>query len=563
MARESTVAEVVASIISQFNATICFGVVGTANFVVTKALAENGVRFVAARHESNAVMMADGVSRTTGQLALASVHSGPGLTNAVTAIAEAAKNRTALLVLTGDVATGDLRNNFSFDQASLVKSVGANFEKIHTGKTAVADTIRAVTRVVRDRQTVVLSLPEDVQAELVHLPDAGFQTYDAWSYRRRTTAPDTDSVGSLADAVQRAKHPLILAGRGAVVANARDSLLFLGNQIGALIATSLAANGLFEGADWNLGIVGGFSSPVALDAVPDCDLILGFGVSFSHWTTRQGRLINPNATIVQIDNDLERLGVNRATGMQVLGDAALTAEALSAELNRRGLATQLGWRTTGNLSSRFSSTASNNDVESYIDGPDLIDPRLLSKTVDSVLPKDRIVVTDSGHFMGWPPQYISVPDAQGWCMPTSFQSIGLALGASIGAGIVQPARVTILAIGDGGLMMSISDLITAVTLNLRMCIVVYNDSAYSAEVHYFQHRGYDTSIVEFPNTSFLEIAKALGAEAIVVKSTKDLESLHDWVDRGCPGTFLIDARVDPSVVADWYRDAFLGDTSVH
>ena len=107
--------------------------------------------------------MGDAYAKATGELTLVSVHSGPGLTNAITGIAEAAKSRTPLLVLAGDVPTGNVKSNFYFDQAELVRSVGAVSERTYTPQSARSDLLRAVTRVMRDRQTVVLSLPLDVQ----------------------------------------------------------------------------------------------------------------------------------------------------------------------------------------------------------------------------------------------------------------------------------------------------------------------------------------------------------------------------------------------------------------
>ena len=107
--------------------------------------------------------MADAYAKATGELTLVSVHSGPGLTNAITGIGEAAKSRTPLLVLAGDVPTGNVKSNFYFEQAELVRSVGAVSERTYTPQSARGDLLRAVTRALRDRQTVVLSLPLDVQ----------------------------------------------------------------------------------------------------------------------------------------------------------------------------------------------------------------------------------------------------------------------------------------------------------------------------------------------------------------------------------------------------------------
>src|SRR5262245_5695392 len=179
--------------------------------------------------------MADAYAKATGELTLVSVHSGPGLTNAITGIGEAAKSRTPLLVLAGDVPTGHVKSNFYFEQAQLVRSVGAVSERTYTPQSARSDLLRAVTRALRDRQTVVLSLPLDVQdakfngsiASLEMTPMAG------------RLQPEAQDVRRLAEAVARAKRPLILAGRGAVLSNAEGSLVALADRLGALLATSV------------------------------------------------------------------------------------------------------------------------------------------------------------------------------------------------------------------------------------------------------------------------------------------------------------------------------------
>jgi len=107
-----SVASAIARLLAKMGARRCFGVLGTANFKITDALCGAGVEYIPARHEGNATSMGDALARLSDEFVLVSVHSGPGLTNALTGIGEAAKSRTPLLILAGDVATGDLRSNF-------------------------------------------------------------------------------------------------------------------------------------------------------------------------------------------------------------------------------------------------------------------------------------------------------------------------------------------------------------------------------------------------------------------------------------------------------------------
>uniref|UniRef100_UPI001F5F9B75 thiamine pyrophosphate-binding protein n=1 Tax=Actinomadura roseirufa TaxID=2094049 RepID=UPI001F5F9B75 len=157
------VAAAVGEALARHGAETVFGVVGSGNFHVTNALVAGGARFVAARHEGGAATMADAYARVGGGLGVLSVHQGPGLTNALTGITEAAKSRTPLLVLAGEVAAADVRSNFRVDQAALAAAVGAVPERVHSPQTALADVARACRIAVTERRTVLLGLPLDIQ----------------------------------------------------------------------------------------------------------------------------------------------------------------------------------------------------------------------------------------------------------------------------------------------------------------------------------------------------------------------------------------------------------------
>src|SRR5215813_8531813 len=137
-----------------------FGVVGSGNFHVTNALAAAGARFIAARHEGGAAVMADAYARVSGQLGVLSVHQGPGLTNAMTGITEAAKSRTPLLILAAEATAP--RSNFYIDQSALATAVGAAAERVNSAATAAADLARAYHIAAAGRRTVLLNLPLDV-----------------------------------------------------------------------------------------------------------------------------------------------------------------------------------------------------------------------------------------------------------------------------------------------------------------------------------------------------------------------------------------------------------------
>jgi thiamine pyrophosphate-dependent acetolactate synthase large subunit-like protein len=167
-----------------------------------------------------------------------------------------------------------------------------------------------------------------------------------------------------------------------------------------------------------------------------------------------------------------------------------------------------------------------------------------------------VVAPDSGHFCGWVPRYLRVPNPKASCLSHSFQSVGLGLASVIGLAVANPGKLAVLGAGDGGLLMSIADLETAIRLGLRLCILVYNDSSYAAEVHYFRRQGYSIDIVQFPETDFAAIARGYGARAATVRALADLDPVRAWVKEGAPGVFVIDAKINPDLEADWHAEHF-------
>jgi thiamine pyrophosphate-dependent acetolactate synthase large subunit-like protein len=153
--------------------------------------------------------------------------------------------------------------------------------------------------------------------------------------------------------------------------------------------------------------------------------------------------------------------------------------------------------------------------------------------------------------------YLDVPDPRAWVFVNGFQAVGLGLGAAIGAAVAEPGRITVAALGDGGLFLSLAELDTAARTGVRLLVVVYDDAAYGAEVHHFAPMGHDTGIAEFPDADLAAIARAVGTDAITVRAPEDLDAVAAWVRDGA-GPLLVDAKVDPAVCADWLADAFRG-----
>ena len=546
--------DAVAAALAGLGADTVFGVVGSGNFMVTNALIGHGARFVAARHENGAACMADAWSRSTGRPAILSLHQGPGITNAMTGISEAAKSRTPLLVLAADVSASAVQSNFRIGVEALTRAVGATPAVLHSASLAIDDAVRAYLTAADERRTVVLAMPLDVQAAECAWP-AGEPPQPA---ARAARDPQPQQVEALAAALRAAERPVFVAGRGARNGDARQALEQLGDQCGALLATSAAAKGLFRGSPWDLDVSGGFASPLAAELISDADLIVAWGCSLGMWTTRHGNLIGPGATIAQVDIEPKAIGTHRRVHVGVAGDVTQTAAAVSAQLKPAADAGPAGYRSES-LRERLTREIRWRDVPYEDEGDDeRIDPRTLTIALDDLLPAERTVAIDSGNFMGYPSMFLSVPDHDGFCFTQAFQSIGLGLASAVGAAIARPDRLTVAALGDGGALMGVSELETAVRLGLPMVVVVYDDQAYGAEVHHFGPGGHPLDTVRFPATDIAAIAAGFGCTGVTVRSVADLGPVREWLDGPRTAPILIDAKVASGRASWWLEEAFRG-----
>jgi acetolactate synthase I/II/III large subunit len=543
-----TVAEVVGRRLAAHGVDHVFGVVGSGNFHVTNALVAAGARFVAAAHEGGAASMADGYARTSGRLTALSVHQGPGVTNALTGIVEAAKSRTPLIVLAPEATSPS--SNFFIDLPGIAAAIGAGFRRVSAARAEaeVSEACRAA--ITGAGQTVVLGLPLDVQAQpagVATAPDA------------QVAPPARADVGPLVDALARARRPVFIAGRGAARAPeaARRALTALADRTGALLAVSAAAKGLFAGDPWDLDVSGGFATPLAAELIAAADLVVAWGSTLNMWTTRHGRLIAPGAVVAQVDLQPGALGVHRPVELAICGELVAVATACSAELDRRALV--LSGARTPALQARIAAEGRWRAVPYRDDtGAGRIDPRTLSIALDDLLPPARTVVIDSGNFMGYPSMFLGVPDAAGFCFTQAFQSIGLGLASALGAAVARPDRLTVAALGDGGFLMSAAELATAARLGLPLAVVVYNDAAYGAEVHHFGPHGHPLDTVTFPDTDLARIAHGFGCEGTTVRSLADLGAVRAWLAGPRARPLVIDAKVVSNQPSWWLEEAFRG-----
>ncbi|MDQ0870191.1 thiamine pyrophosphate-dependent acetolactate synthase large subunit-like protein [Arthrobacter sp. V1I9] len=534
-----TVSGRVAQVLSSYLSDV-FGVMGNGNVYFLDAAEKLGLRFSPVRHEGAAIAAADAYYRTSGRLAAGTTTYGPGYTNALTALAEAVQAQIPVVLVTGDAPTSGARPQ-DVDQAAIATGLGAATFTV-TRDAAGSITRQAVEYALTQRTAVVIAIPYDLAAleaedEELSSPLAAKVADDG----------GTD-LGHVARLIAEARRPLILAGRGAHLAGAGPELRELADRLGALTAGTALALNLLNGEGY-LGVAGGFGTDTAAELMGEADVVLVAGASLSPFTMRFGHLLSPDSTVIQIDTALQP--TNARVDLFVRADAKSAAGRLLRMLD--GGHSGEAWRAEARKRVA-EGPAHHPGSDETIDGR--LDPRSLATALDAVLPERRTVVQDGGHFIGWAPMYWNIPRPQDLVMVgTAFQSIGLGLASAVGAArALEDGRTLVLASGDGGFLMGLSDLESLIGAASSAVVVIYNDAAYGAEIHQYSSRGLTEKPMLIPEVDFSGIARALGAESAIIRSLSDLAALQDWIDAGATGTFVADCRITSTVRAPWLSE---------
>ncbi|MET3164105.1 UNVERIFIED_ORG: thiamine pyrophosphate-dependent acetolactate synthase large subunit-like protein [Arthrobacter sp. UYEF10] len=534
-----TVSGRVAQVLSSYLSDV-FGVMGNGNVYFLDAAEKLGLRFSAVRHEGAAIAAADAYYRASGRLAAGTTTYGPGYTNAVTALAEAVQAQIPVVLVTGDAPSSGARPQ-DVDQAAIAAGLGAATFTV-TRDAAGSITQQAVEYALTRRTAVVLAIPYDLAAL-----EAAEEELPA--PRAPKVTDDVDgSLGQVARLLAGAKRPLILAGRGAHLAGAGPELRELADRLGALTAGTALALNLLKGEGY-LGVAGGFGTDTAAGLMGEADVVLVAGASLSPFTMRFGHLLGPDSTVIQIDAALQP--THPRVDTFVSADAKSAAARLLRLLD--GEAAAEAWRAEARKRLAEGPAHHPGSAETA-DGR--LDPRALAAALDAVLPERRTVVQDGGHFVGWAPMYWRIPRPQDLVMVgTAYQAIGLGLASAVGAArALEDGRTLVLASGDGGFLMGLSDLESLIGAASSAVVVIYNDAAYGAEIHQYGSQGLTEKPMLIPEVDFSGIARALGADSAIIRSLADLAALQDWIDAGAKGTFVADCRITASVRAPWLTE---------
>lgn len=526
-----------------------FGIMGNGNAWFVDALERLGHGIVTVRHEVATVAAADAYHRVTGRIAVATTTYGPGFTNTITALVEAAKSRVPLILVTGGRPAASPRD-WDVDQRALAATLGVETFTVNPSDVA-QQTLAALQFAVREQTPVVLEIPYDL-AHLTAIDPRADQIVadDSPIPGPAVTGPTTGQVRSLTKLLAAARHPVIVAGRGAKTAAAE--VAELADLLQSDVATTAPARGLFTvpGKFRDLGICGGFAAEGSAAEIRRADIVLVLGAGLNQFTMAFGDAFGEAATIIQVDV------VDQPTHQRVdhfiVGDVGATVTGILAVLRVNNY-------QAGERSHEIADPTARPDGDAL--APDgRLDPRSLLRRVNTVIPQERVIAIDGGHFIGWANTYLDVPAADHMVLlGTASQAIGLGFPTAVGvATAAGKDKISVLVTGDGGGMMAIADAESFIRQAHRGVVVVINDAAYGAEIHQYGSRGLAERPMLIPELDFAGVLGALGARSRIIRKLADLADFEQWMAAGETGTYVLDCRVSRQVVAPFMQDMIGG-----
>jgi sulfoacetaldehyde acetyltransferase len=514
-----------------------FGIVGSAYMDALDLFPTAGIRFIPTVHEQGAGHMADGYSRASGRHGVCIAQNGPGITNFVTAVAAAYWAHSPVVVITPETGsnTMGLGGFQETDQLPIFSRI-TKFQA-HVGKhPRVAELLaRCFDMAMSERGPAQFNIPRD--------NFYGEADYEIAKPRQVARGPGADdSLENAAELLAKARFPVIVSGGGVIFSDGVDECVRLAEQLDAPVVNSYLHNDSFP-ADHRLwaGPLGYQGSKAAMKLIAEADVVVALGTRLGPFGTlpQHGLDYWPRqAKIIQIDSDHRMLGLVRQIAVGIVGDAKEAAKALQYKLANRKLA------AAGNRSERLKrieaeKAAWEDELARWTQETDpwslkmaaesrYMHPREMLRALERALPSDVMVSTDIGNICSVANSYLRFNRPNSMFAAMSFGNCGYALPCLIGAKVAAPERPAVAYVGDGAFGMSFGEILTCVRESIPVTAVVFHNKQWGAEkknqVDFYDQRFVGVNLT---NPSFAAIAKAMGAEAIVVETVDDVGAALD------------------------------------
>jgi sulfoacetaldehyde acetyltransferase len=544
-----------------------FGIVGSAYMDALDLFPAAGIRFIPTVHEQGAGHMADGYSRASGRHGVCIAQNGPGITNFVTAVAAAYWAHSPVVVITPETGSNTMGlGGFQETEQLPIFSRITKFQA-HVGKhPRVAELLaRCFDMAMSERGPAQFNIPRD--------NFYGEADYEIAKPRRVALGPGADdSLEEAAELLAKARFPVIVSGGGVIFSDGVDECVRLAEQLDAPVVNSYLHNDSFP-ANHRLwaGPLGYQGSKAAMKLIAEADVVVALGTRLGPFGTlpQHGLDYWPRqAKIIQIDSDHRMLGLVRQIAVGIVGDAREAAKALQYKLANRKLAAganrserlkrieaekaawedELGRWTQETDPWSLKMAAESRDMH----------PREMLRALERALPSDVMVSTDIGNICSVANSYLRFNRPNSMFAAMSFGNCGYAVPSLIGAKAAAPERPAVAYVGDGAFGMSFGEILTCVRESIPVTAVVFHNKQWGAEkknqVDFYNERFVG---VNLKNPSFAAIAKAMGAEAIVVETVDDVGAA---LDKACDAqkhgkTTVIEALCTMELGDPFRRDA--------
>lgn len=551
-------ADVVVQTLVNHGVDTVFAYPGGASMPLHQALTRfrDRIRVVLPRHEQGGGFAAQGYARSTGRIGVCMATSGPGATNLVTSIADAKLDSVPMLAITGQVGTPVIGTD-AFQETPIVE-VCRSVTKHHYLVTDPNDIARVVKEAFHVATTgrpgpVLIDLPKNVQLAQV-VPDYE-QPMDLPGYRGVERHATADEIRQIADAIRKAKRPVIYAGGGVVAANAADQLYELVEKTGIPVTMTLMGLGSFPGDHpLSLDMLGMHGSIYANNAVNECDLLLAFGVRFDDRVTGKVAEFAKYARIVHVDIDPSEINKIKPANLAVCSDIgyALT------ELNKVVRAPE---EDLTDWHKRLAAWKAS-DPFGYDDSDDILAQHAIHELWRLTKDREAIISVGVGQHQMWSAQFYKFRRPRTWLSSSGLGTMGFGLPAAIGAKIAHPDKLVVDIDGDGSFLMNVQEMATChcekvpvkvlLLNNQHLGMVVQWEDRFHASNRAHTYLGPidDPEAIGKGNgigpatryPDFVTIARGFGWNARSIVNKSDLVgALEEMIET--PGPFLLDVAV--------------------
>ncbi|WP_200262244.1 thiamine pyrophosphate-binding protein [Streptomyces sp. HSG2] len=526
-----------------------------------------GVRTLVAAHEGGAAYMADGYARASGRLGVAFGIGGPGVTNMVTALAAAKADRSPLLVVSGEVATGtEGRGTFqdasgaALDDISVLRPVTARSLGVNAPENLRPHLRAAVLTALRERAPVHLSLPLDVQRSRqsgawTPLPEAAYRprVIDRAAADAALSVFSSDTTGT------PVANVVFLAGPGVGHSGAEAALIAAAERFEIPIATTLGGKGLVpEDHPLALGVFGYGGSRWATEAILDPAvavlIVVGSGLTQRDTLNWDPKML-PSSELIHVESDPALIGRTWPSSRPVTAGPAVFLDRLARVDGPTavGLEAGRGERRAFLREVRARGPRTYGTADTGSDAEPMHPARLLTEA-RAASPRGTVLAVDSGAHRAWCSQYWPSHGGGDYVSLTNLAPMGGAIPLGIGAKIARPERPLVVATGDGCMLMHGMELHTAARYGVPLVVLVFDNHAYGNIWYRAERMGAGPEeLTDIPGLSWPEFARSMGASGVAVTTPGEV---GEAVAHGLTldGPFLISARIDkrfPTPVAPW------------